>query len=256
MNKQPQAALARLFGIDVSHYQGDIDWKRVQKAGVQFAFIKATEGESMVDDKFAANIKNSRALGIPCGAYHFFIPSVSVQAQVDNFCNAVGSLQPGDLPPVLDVEVPSKWFHTAGPAPEAEIPAIWLGLTVEQRVSRIVEWMTAVEKRLGVTPILYLSPSFATTVLGSSPALKKYLLWLAHYGVSTPTIPAPWTVATFWQFSDKGTVDGTGGGVDSNWFNGTLSDLQALLQPKLALHHRIFRSARSVWNRFIAWILG
>ena len=92
-----------LFGIDVSHHQGTIDWNKVKAAGVQFVFLKATEGETFVDKRYAINRAGAKAVGIPCGAYHFFRPKASLTAQIDNFVKTVAKLQPGDLPPVLDI---------------------------------------------------------------------------------------------------------------------------------------------------------
>ncbi len=188
MSKSRLAA-NRLFGIDVSHHNGTIDWSKVKKAGVNFVYIKASEGLTLGDDQYATNIAGARAQSIPPGAYHFFIPTSSVAQQVTNFCSKVGSLQAGDLPPVLDAEVPSRWI--TAPAEAAQMHAVWLGMTVDQRVAKIVEWMDGVEKQLGVTPILYASSSFVRDILGGSPKLNKYLLWVAHYKVAAPTVPAP-----------------------------------------------------------------
>lgn len=248
------ATSARLFGIDVSHHNGKIDWNRVKKAGVQFVFIKASEGLTLGDDEYANNTKQARALGIPPGPYHFFIPTSSVAQQVKNFCNAVGSLQPGDLPPVLDVEVPSRWITS--PTEAAQMQAVWLGLTVEQRVARVIEWMDGVEKQLGVTPILYASSKFVGDILGSSPKLKKYLLWVAHYKVAAPTVPAPYTKWTFWQDSETGTVDGITGNVDTDWFNGTIAELTALTKTVLPFQTRVANTVRSWFRNVFGWMFG
>ncbi|MBU6455879.1 MAG: glycoside hydrolase family 25 protein, partial [Cyanobacteria bacterium REEB67] len=100
-----------LNGVDISHFQGSVDFEKLKAAGIAFVFIKATEGGTLVDEKFAVYWKAAKAAGIPRGAYHFFRPKGSVQAQIANFVNTVGSLKVGDLPPVVDLEVPEDWAN-------------------------------------------------------------------------------------------------------------------------------------------------
>ncbi len=197
-----------LFGIDVSHYQGTIDWSKVAP-NVNFAFIKATEGSSLVDKNFKQNRTNAKLYGVPAGGYHFMRANAPLQAQIDNFLKAVGKLEPGELPPVLDVEIPEPW----------------LKLSLKKRLELVHGWLKAVKKALGVDPIIYMSPSFAQ-VLGNDPGLAAYPLWVAHYTKATkPTVPKPFPFWTFWQYSDKGTVAGIQGAVDVNRFNGDKSQL-------------------------------
>lgn len=244
----------KLFGIDVSHHNGVIDWKKVKDAGVNFVFIKASEGMTLGDNKFATNIAQARAQGIPAGAYHFFIPTSSVAEQVKNFCNQVGTLRAGDLPPVLDVEVPSRWI--TAPTEAAQVHAVWLRLTVEERVRRVVEWMDGVEKQLGVTPILYASSKFVGDILGNSPKLAKYPLWVAHYKVAAPTVPAPYTTWTFWQDSETGTVSGVSGKVDTDWFNGTAAELDALKKKTILPLERVANGIGNFFKTVFGWITG
>ena len=93
--------------------------------------------------------------------------------------------------------------------------------------------MQAVEKQLGVTPIVYLNRSFVAGVLKDTAALARYQIWLAHYtAAQTPTVPNPWKVWTFWQYSQSGQTQGIAGAVDQDRFNGTIEDLRALtIQP-------------------------
>lgn len=204
----------RLLGIDISRYQGTVDWDKVKAAGVKFVFVKATEGKTFVDPMFATNWRQLKEKGVPRGAYHFYRTDVSLQSQIDNFCNTVGSLQAGDLPPVLDVEVESQWTH----------------LSVKQRVDLVNGWMRGVEQKLGVKPIIYLSTSFATGVLGGDATLAHYLLWVAHYtAMPNPKVPAPWSVETIWQKSENGTIDGIKDAhVDIDYFHGTEADLDRI----------------------------
>lgn len=202
-----------LKGIDVSYYQKTIDWTKVKAAGMEFAFIKATEGTTLTDLKFQQNWANAKKAGITRGAYHFFRAKSSLQGQIDNFLKALPKLETGDLPPVLDVEIPEQWSH----------------LTVEKRMELILGWTSAVEQALGLAPILYLSASFAGDVLKSDSRLAQFPLWVAHYSNGTrPRVPKPWTRYTFWQYTDKGSVAGISGNVDLNRFNGSIEDLKKL----------------------------
>jgi lysozyme len=209
-----------LLGVDLSHYQGDVDFVKLKAAGCAFVFIKATEGTTIVDAKFAAYRAGAKSVKMPCGAYHFFRPKADLQGQIDAFCNTVGSLQPGDLPPVLDVES----------------PADWTGFTVAQRVAMVLGWLKGVEAKLGVKPIIYINNPMCRDILGSPAAFKDYILWVAHYtSNASPSIPLPWTFYTFWQYSEHGSIGGVTGEVDLNRFAGTLADLQRLRKPGFAV---------------------
>lgn len=210
----PSAPGARFLpGIDVSHYQQAVDWTAVAGFGIRFCFIKATEGISGVDPKFASNWQAAARQGLARGAYHFFHPNLPVTAQAGLFLRTVNQLQPGDLAPVLDLEAPEEW---------ANIPAAG-------RAALAVSWLETVGSRLGSTPIIYLSPAFMTEVLNNAPVLARYRVWLAEYTTAqAPTIPRPWTAWTFWQYNRAGSVPGISRNVDLNWFNGTLDDLKAL----------------------------
>lgn len=208
----------RLFGIDVSHHQQAIDWRRVANAGVKYAFLKATEASTFRDRRFIFNRANTAAMGIPSGGYHFFRPHSNVSAQIRNFVGAIGKLNLGELPPVLDLEVPESWRN----------------LSMNQRTRIVRQWLDGVESALGVKPIIYLSSSFAGDVLGSQKWLQDYILWLAHYTrAANPRVPEPWKSGpgwTFWQYSETGRVDGINDNfVDLNWFNGSAEDLKKLL---------------------------
>jgi hypothetical protein len=127
-------------GIDVSHYQGTVDWQGVRMAGIQFAFAKATEGVTWTDPEFGTNWPGMRAAGLLRGAYHFFEPNDDAGQQAAFFLQTV-QLEAGDLPPVLDVE-------TEGTSPQA----LWQGVQT---------WLEQVEAAVGLPPILYMSPTFA-----------------------------------------------------------------------------------------------
>jgi len=200
-------------GIDVSRHQNLIDWTKVAADGNSFVFIKATEGGDWVDVNYRSNLIGARSAGLLTGAYHFFRPRTAVQLQIDNFCRTVGSLKSGDLPPVLDIEVPEEWDS----------------IPVPQRLEMVLTWLKGVEMRLGAKPIVYLSPSFARDVMKHDSRLAPYPLWIAHYtNAASPRVPAPWSTWKFWQYSETGVVPGIVGNVDLNRFAGTPEQLRAM----------------------------
>lgn len=194
----------KVRGLDVSHYQGNVDFKQVRASGVEFVFAKCTEGGA--DDKYAQNKAGAKSAGLLFGGYHFFHPSKDSRAQADTFLRTA-KLGAGDLPPVLDWEstdnVPSSSDRARG--------QIWLDI---------------VEKSCGKAPIIYGSPYFLQA-LGLDPSFAKYPLWVAQYGASAPLVPSPWKTWAFWQFSDKGNVPGIPGThEDLDVFNGPLDALK------------------------------
>lgn len=201
-----------VHGIDVSHHQGNIDWELLRNRGVvnddplTFVFMKATEGNTYVDTKFRRNFESAHRYGLIRGAYHFYRPSLPPQSQADFYISQV-KLQPGDLPPVLDIEV--------RPAP---------GQTIAQFRSDLLTWLKRVEKHYGVKPILYTYHSFHQQYLRDS-LFQQYPYWIAHYYVDSVSYKGPWH---FWQHSDRGKMPGIRGNVDMNVFNGTYSELKEM----------------------------
>lgn len=226
---------SRLPGLDISHYQAQVDWQKLKKSGCEFVFLKATEGGDYVDRTFATRREECKAVGIPVGAYHFFRPKTAVMLQIANFVGTVGRIQPGEMRPVLDVEVPSLWNGLSEEelsVERAELRAQWNSIKIEDRVKMVVQWCEAVEAGCGLPPIIYMSSSFAGEVLGNAPELARWTLWVAHYTTAAdPWVPAPWSNWTFWQYTDKGSIEGVPGHVDLNWFNGTSEELQAYYLP-------------------------
>ena len=198
----------RLTGIDVSHYQGRVDWQAVRAAGCAFAFAKATEGAGVTDPEFAANWAGMKAAGLARGAYHFFRPAQDAKEQAAHFLSTV-QLAPGDLPPVLDVETND-------------------GVAGSTLVGGVQTWLDAVEPVAGVTPVIYAAASFWDAHLNSD--FGRYPLWIAHYtnAPSPAPLPAGWTDWAFWQYSQSLHISGVGGAADHDYFNGTAEDLQAL----------------------------
>ena len=199
-----------IHGIDVSRYQKTIGWKLVKQMEVEdirigFAFMKATEGVANLDAQFRRNWIQAKKAGIPRGAYHFFIASKSGKAQAQNFLENV-DLQPGDLPPVLDIEQTN-------------------GASVTQLQQGAEDWLKQVEKVYKVKPIIYTNVAFYQTFLAGR--FDDYPLWVAHYLVKDkPRIKRPWH---FWQHSEKGRANGINAFVDFNVFSGDSAAFKALL---------------------------
>ncbi|WP_345113894.1 glycoside hydrolase family 25 protein [Hymenobacter algoricola] len=205
--KTPLLAGYSVHGIDVSAYQGRIDWPMVARHQVRFAFIKATEGITLHDSRFRANWQAAHRAGVYRGAYHYFQPNYDGAQQADLFVRTV-PLAPGDLPPVLDVEAPQ--FHD-----------------VAYMRRNVATWLRLVERHYGVRPILYSNYTFYKRYLAGH--FDQYPLWLAHYEVETPQLPRErWII---WQHSDEAHVPGIRGAVDFNVFQGNFANLLALRIP-------------------------
>lgn len=198
-----------VHGIDISHYQGDIDWLQLMQSRltdypIEFVFMKATEGGDHGDDTFARNFSEAGKHGFIRGAYHFFSPKTDALKQADFFIRTV-KLAPGDLPPVLDVEVSGK-------------------KTKEELQQSIKRWLDKVEAHYGVKPILYTSYKFKARYLNDS-VFNTYPYWIAHYYVDSVKYGGKWH---FWQHTDVGSVPGIEEDVDLNVFNGSLEELKGM----------------------------
>lgn len=187
-----------LRGIDVSHYQGQIEWSDVAASGASFVFCKLTEGVDWSDPYGPRNLHQARLAGLRVGAYHYLTGSDPTE-QAEAFLGALAEdvAPESRLPPVLDLESP-RLGDDAG--------------------ERAMAWLRAVEGALSVTPILYTYPSFAAErKLWRWPDLARFPIWIAHYGVSKPILPRPWSEWAIWQHSEKGKVPGIMGNVDLNF---------------------------------------
>jgi GH25 family lysozyme M1 (1,4-beta-N-acetylmuramidase) len=249
------ATPAGLLGIDVYHGDGTIKWSALKGTNRFYAWIKATEGGDWQDPSFADNRNGAHEAGVINGAYHFFRPKTSVQAQIDNFCGMVGAMRTGELPPSLDLEVPKDW--KARPELVEQHKAEWQSLTMENRMKIVLQWLEAVEKRLGIRPIIYAGKNFVDEILGNDPRLAKYLLWLPRYEVDAPEVPEPWTRYNWWQYSEHGHLpDVTSHELDFNVFAGTLDDLKALCFGAQARTDETDETAQPWYERcpFVRWI--
>ena len=194
-------------GIDISVWQGTIDWARVRAAGKEFAFARVANGTT-VDTKFDANWPAMKAAGVLRGAYQYWRPGQDAMAQANVVIAEVGQLGPGDLPVVADVEATD-------------------GQTAATIISKLQTWIAVVEAGTGRRPIVYTARYFWNTNVNST-AFNSYPLWVANYYVSCPSLPAAWSDFLFWQYTDSGSVDGITGNVDLDIFNGTRAELEHL----------------------------
>ena len=194
----------QVHGIDVSHYQNRIDWEIVSKQkNIKFAFMKATEGISLIDRKFKTNWKGSKSNKIKRGAYHFFRPQFSGYEQAKFYLSVV-NFESGDLYPVLDLEVKPKTS---------------LALFYKE----IDAWLNTVELATGKKPILYASRKFYTSYL--EKRYPEHHLWVANYKTIRNPLKGKWK---FWQHTEEAKISGISGRVDHNVFNGSENDLLAM----------------------------
>jgi len=191
-------------GIDVSHYQGSIDWARVAGAGVDFAVIKASEGTAGGDSTAPGNAARAAGTGLLVGLYHFAHPAAtSAPAEADNFLAHWRSMPAAHtLPPVLDLEAPHRY------SPDATVR--W-----------VVDWLEHVEQATGARPIIYSSATWLDPLVDHAQPLLEYPLWVAHYTTRpAPNMPRLWTAAgktwLWWQHTSNGRVAGINGTVDLN----------------------------------------
>lgn len=197
-------------GIDVSYWQGTIDWVQVRAAGKRFAIARVAHATAL-DSTFARNWAGMRANGILRGAYLYFEPNSDPVAQADIVVRAVGRLGQGDLPVTLDVE---------RPPPNLPSPATY--------AARIRQFVDRVQAGTGKAPMIYTGAYYWPPYVGST-AFRTNPLWHAQYtSARCPNIAAQWSDWTFWQYTSTGSVRGISGNVDLDRFNGTLAELQRL----------------------------
>lgn len=204
-------------GIDVSHWQGSINWNSVAGSNVEFVWMKATEGTSYTDDRFDANYVNSYNAGLIRGAYHFALPDRSSGAAQARFFVNNGGNWSGDgqtLPGALDIE-----YNPYG--------ANCYGLSQSAMRNWIRDFMDTTKSLSGRYPAIYTTADWWSTCTGNWSGATDSALWLARWASSPGTIPGGWSTQTVWQYTDSGSVPGISGGVDRNEFNGSKARLKA-----------------------------
>jgi lysozyme len=208
-------------GVDLNpDGDGTLPWAG---SGKRFAVIKATQGDYYTDADFAANWAALKSAHVVRGAYHFFDATVSGVTQANYFLGVVGTIEPGDLPPTLDIECPVAGQAdclgngNSGAAPAAQI------------TQAMNDFLTTVKAATGLTPIVYSYGSWFADNGVDTTGLENYPLWIADYsGTSCFNVPTPWTVATIWQYDSSGTVGGIN--VDDDYFLGSPAQLATFTQ--------------------------
>ena len=203
----------RVHGIDAARFQSAGNWHSARASGVNFAWVKATEGGDLIDPMFHHHFGAARRAGIPTGAYHFFYFCTPAEVQARWFIRHVHR-HPGMLPPVLDME-----WNTFSPTCILRPPA-----GTVRREARI--FIAALEAHYGQRPVVYTTPAFyADNDLGK---LRSVEFWLRSTA-KTPREAYPGQHWHFWQYSGTGIVPGFDGHVDLNLFNGSEADWAAWL---------------------------
>lgn len=197
-----------LHGIDVSHYQGRIDWRAVAKdKNVGYVYIKATESNYMLDDTYEYNLAEARRNGIKAGSYHFFRPGVNAAAQFTNFKRNIDKRKQ-DLLPLIDVEVTG-------------------GVPIATLHSRLQEFLRLVTEEYGRRPVIYTGRNFYNTYFAGYAFYKPFLFMIAMYNTDEQPQLMDGNDYVIWQYSSKGSIGGIRGDVDLSRFVGrhTLSEI-------------------------------
>jgi len=198
-------------GMDVSSYQGNVNWSSAWSKGARFAYVKATEGTFYVNSYFAQQYNGSYNQGMTRGAYHFARPDRSSgSAQADYFVNHGGgwSADGRTLPGTLDIE-----YNPSG--------STCYGLSNSSMVSWIKSFSDRYRSRTGRYPVIYTTTNWWTQCTGNRTNFgNNNPLWIANYGATAGSLPYGWTYYTFWQYADHGAFPG-----DQDVFNGDASRL-------------------------------
>ncbi len=196
-----------VLGIDLSHHQGAVDWTQLKAYGVDFAYIKASEGENFNDPRFSRNWYAAEQAGILRGAYHFFTQCRSGRIQAQNFIRVVPK-DPGALPPVIDAE------HMG---PCRTVPA------VKDIAAEMTVFLKKLQAHYGKRPIIYTTRAFHDKYLKGKFAKNRF--WVRSLILTPRFRKKDWV---FWQYHNRGRRPGINGPVDLNAFRGTRAELNAL----------------------------
>ncbi len=194
-----------VFGIDISHYQGRINWPEVRnsKHPIEFIIIRATMGNDGKDSEFEYNWMKAKEKGYMRGAYHYYRPNENSSTQFKNYEASV-DLKSGDFKPILDIEMPSKFGK-------------------ENLRAGVQNWLRLAEEKYGVKPIVYTGRHFYNEQLKGY--IDDYPLWIASYSNEYRLSGIEWT---FHQFTEQVIVKGIPTSVDGNNFKRELIDLKGL----------------------------
>jgi len=214
-------------GIDVSHFSGEVDWKKVKTAGYSFAFAKATEGVDLLDPVYQNHWETIKKVGLIRGAYHFYVTEDDPEEQAKFFISNA-NLRPGDYVPAIDIE------------------AIGHG-TKPGLVERFKKFLAILETHYGAKPIIYTSPKFWNKHLDKH--FGTYPLWIAEYGVDKPIKPRGWKEWHLWQWRENADVPGVEKGADLTIFNTNERDFEILLIKQLNKIHLLEKEKKKPRKR-------
>jgi len=196
----------KIFGIDVSQYQGTIDWENLEaieeQFDIKFVLVRATAGSKKVDRNFQKNWRNLLSTVYIQGAYHYYRPDENSTDQANNFIKNV-KLRKGHLPPILDIEKMPK------------------GQSMNKLKKGLQNWLTLVEKQYGVKPIIYTGEKYFEDFLQED--FPNYKFWIANYNPWKEKMEEEYLM---WQFTEKAQLHGVNELVDVNVFNGNVADLK------------------------------
>ncbi len=228
-----------IWGPDVSSYQHPggvaINWSAVRAQGARFAFVKVSEGSSYTNPYYSTDIRHARAAGLYVAGYHFARPRLPLSTATSDarkFASLMGNvLQPGYLPPVLDME-------TRGSLSAANATA-WMRT-----------FLVALQTATGRTPMIYSGAWFWQGYLGNPKGFSKYPLWAAQYtkGIG-PNLFGDFTYSSFWQYTDAARVNGIRGGVDASYFHGNLTQLSQLAWVLTSLSTKSTATSKQALSR-------
>lgn len=211
---EPINTLSFVRGVDVSRYQGNIDFEKLYEQNIRFAFIKFTEGRDYIDPMFWSYWNDAKLANIKRGAYHFYRFEVTGEEQAKNFISNLEVLEDEDLPPALDVEYYGQYINR--PAPKDE---------VKKEIRVMVDML---EDHYGKKPIIYCNKYIYDRYLSSD--FEDVDIWFRYIGQGIPELPGnrEWT---FWQFDDEAKLEGYGGPganefIDLNYFYGDMEELE------------------------------
>jgi GH25 family lysozyme M1 (1,4-beta-N-acetylmuramidase) len=218
-------------GMDVSHWQGTVDWNAAATNGASFAYMKTTEGTTYTDPQFGTDYAGSASAGLARGAYHFALPDSSSGAAQANFFlnNGGGWVSDGHtMPPVLDIEY--------NPYGTSDWAGWCYGLTTTQMSTWISDFATTIHDRTNRWPVIYTTNGWWSNCTGNDTgSAANDPLWIANIAPDAGTIPGGWTAYTMWQYANTGTFPG-----DQDVFNGTVDQLRAFATgnaPDLIVAH-------------------
>jgi GH25 family lysozyme M1 (1,4-beta-N-acetylmuramidase) len=198
-------------GVDVSIWQGHVDWAAVKRAGYDFALTRVSDGTGTFDPTFNDDWAGIKSAGMVRGVYQFFEAGDDGTAQADLLLRAVdalGGFGAGDLPPIVDIEAGGVG-----------------GQSGQTMMNELAKWVTEIKAKTGKTPMIYTAPGFWDG-LPDTGQFAEESLDVADWGPSCPDTPSSWSGWSFWQYSSTGSVPGISGAVDIDLFNGSLTTLQ------------------------------